>query len=146
MNLKVTLKKASAPLLFLMAALFVTTIYSSKAAIRQSVTDTTKEGIFSRVDVQPQFPGGFEALGKFLGDNIHYPAADKASKIEGRVICTFVIEKDGTISNIRALRAPTQAMAEEAVRVLGLSPAWKPGYQNGKAVRVVYTIPIAFKI
>jgi TonB family protein len=144
MNLKVTLKKASAPLLFLMAALFVTTIHSSKAAIRPSVTDTIKEGIFSRVDVQPQFPGGLQAFGVFLGNNIKYPADDAKNKVQGKVICKFVVEKDGHLSNIEVVRATTEAMGKEAVRVLSSSPKWTPGQQNGRLVRVYYMVPINF--
>ncbi|MGF7079216.1 energy transducer TonB [Mucilaginibacter sp. UYCu711] len=146
MNLKFTLKKSSAPLLFLLAALFVTTIHSSKAAIRRSVTDTIKEGIFSRVDVQPQFPGGLQAFGVFLGNNIKYPADDAKNKVQGRVICKFVVERDGHLSNIEILHTPTEAMGNEAVRVLSLSPKWTPGYQGGRLVRVYYTVPINFSL
>ncbi|MES2378567.1 MAG: energy transducer TonB [Bacteroidota bacterium] len=146
MNLKVALKKAVAPLLFLMPALFVTTIHSSKAAISRPVTDTIKEGIFARVDVQPQFPGGLQAFGVFLGNNIKYPADDAKNKIPGRVICKFVVEKDGHLSNIEVVRATTEAMGNEAVRVLSLSPKWTPGQQGGRLVRVYYTVPISFSL
>lgn len=146
MNPKVTLKKASAPLLFLMAVLFVTTIHSSKAAIRRSVTDTIKERIFARVEMQPQFPGGLQAFGVFLGNNIKYPADDAKNKIQGRVICKFVVERDGRLTNIEVLRTPTEAMGNEAVRVLALSPKWTPGQQGGRLVRVAYTVPISFNL
>jgi TonB family protein len=143
MNLKVTLKKASAPL-FLMVALFVTTIHSSKAAISRSVTDTIKERIFAHVERQPQFPGGLQAFGVFLGNNIKYPADDAKNKVQGRVICKFVVERDGSVSNIEVLSTTTEAMGKEAVRVLSLSPKWTPGYQDGRLVRVYYTVPINF--
>jgi TonB family protein len=146
MNLKNTLKKAATPLLFLTAALFVTNIHSSKAAIKQPVTDTTKETIFAKVDVQPQFPGGLEAFGVFLGNNIKYPADDAKNKVQGRVICKFVVEKNGQLTNIEVLRTPTEAMGKEAVRVLSLSPKWTPGQQGGRLVRVVYTVPISFSL
>jgi TonB family protein len=143
MNLKVTLKKASAPL-FLMVALFVTTIHSSKAAISRSVTDTIKERIFAHVERQPQFPGGLQAFGVFLGNNIKYPTDDAKNKVQGRVICKFVVERDGSVSNIEVLSTTTEAMGKEAVRVLSLSPKWTPGYQDGRLVRVYYTVPINF--
>jgi protein TonB len=146
MNLQLKSQNLVVPI-FILALMFSLTVSNSKAAaINKPLTDTIHERIFMQVETQPMFPGGFQALGKFLSDNIHYPAVDKANKTEGRVICTFVIEKDGTISNIRAVRTPTQAMGEEAVRVLSLSPVWKPGYQGGKTVRVAYTIPISFKL
>jgi TonB family protein len=102
--------------------------------------------IFSQVEKQPQFPGGISGFGHYLADNIKYPAADKASKTEGRVIASFVVEKNGTLSDVKAMRGPSESMKAEAVRVLLKSPKWIPGVQNGHAVRVVYTVPIQFTI
>ncbi|MES2426301.1 MAG: TonB family protein [Bacteroidota bacterium] len=132
----------------------VVTIITDHSAISYKkstkvVTDTVPKKdnkVFSQVETQPQFLGGLQAFGKFLADNIHYPAADRASKTEGRVIASFIVEADGTLSDIKALRSPTQAMGAEAVRVLTKSPRWKPGYQFGHAVRVSYTVPISFTL
>lgn len=146
MNLKLKNQNLLAPL-FVLALVFLLTLSTRKAAaINKSLTDTTRGPILNKVERYPEFPGGLEAFGKFLGDNIHYPAVDKANKTEGRVIVTFVVETNGALSNIRVVRTPTQAMGEEAVRVLSLSPAWKPGFQDGKFVRVAYTVPISFKL
>jgi len=109
--------------------------------------DTTHTSqIYTKVDMQPQFPGGLEAFGLFLGKNIRYPAEDAKNKTQGKVIVKFVVEQNGSISNITVMSSPTKAMADEATRVLGLSPLWHPGYQNGHTVRVWYAIPINFSL
>jgi len=145
MNLSV--KQKITATLFSVILLFLFGTTNSKATnVNITIADTTHEKIFAQVEMPPQFPGGIENFGVFLGQNIHYPADDAKNKIQGRVICTFIVEKDGTLSNIKALRSPTEAMAKEALRVLALSPVWKPGYQNGKLVRVAYTVPINFSL
>jgi len=112
-----------------------------------AVTDTPHEDnsqIFSAVEKEPEFPGGQAKFAQFLADNIKYPQDMVANGTSGRVIATFVVEKDGSLSNIKILRAPTPSAGDEAARVLALSPKWTPGYQNGQAVRVQYTVPVAF--
>lgn len=114
---------------------------------RLRLNDTTHNSqIYSRVDMQPQFPGGLEAFGLFLGKNIRYPAEDAKNKVKGKVIVKFVVEQDGRLSNITIVSSPTKAMADEATRVLSLSPVWNPGYQNGHTVRVWYAVPINFSL
>jgi TonB family protein len=102
--------------------------------------------IYSRVEKQPQFPGGLEAFGKFLSANIRYPKEDRESNISGRVICSFIVEADGTLTDIKAVRSPSDAMAKEAVRVLMLSPKWQPGLFDNKYVRTTFTVPINFNL
>ncbi|MGF7079217.1 TonB family protein [Mucilaginibacter sp. UYCu711] len=112
-----------------------------------NVDTVPKKGpVFSQVEKQPQFPGGISGFGRYLADNIKYPAADKEGKTEGRVIASFVVEDDGTLSDVKAIRGPSESMKTEAVRVLLKSPRWVPGVQNGHAVRVSYTVPIQFTI
>jgi TonB family protein len=108
--------------------------------------DTRKDVVFSQVEKQPGFPGGYQAFGQYLANNIKYPTVDKQNKTEGRVIVTFVVETDGTLSDIRAVRSPSETLSAEAIRVLLRSPKWIPGVQNDRQVRVAYTIPIAFKL
>lgn len=110
--------------------------------------DTVKKDgkIFMSVEQVPEFPGGLNAFGKFLGDNIKYPKADREKGIKGRVIATFVVEADGSLSNIKVTRGLSETIDAEAVRVLDISPKWKPGVQNGKAVRVQYSVPISFTL
>ena len=83
---------------------------------------------------------------KFLGKKINYPAPAKEAGTQGNVILTFVVERDGSLTEIKALRDPGNGLAEEAIRVLKLAPHWTPGIQNGKKVRVQYTIPISFTL
>ncbi|WP_317169453.1 energy transducer TonB [Mucilaginibacter humi] len=92
------------------------------------------------------FPGGLEAFGKYLANNIKFPAVDRENGTSGRVICSFVVEKDGSLTDIKAVRSPSQTMADEAIRVLKKSPKWTPGIQNNRPVRVNYTVPIAFQL
>ncbi len=107
-------------------------------------TETRK--VFTNVEVLPSFPGGLEAFGKFLGQNLRYPDVAKKVNIQGRVFCQFVVEKDGSLTNINVVRGIGGGCDEEAVRVLAISPKWMPGKQNGEVVRVSYTIPIFFSL
>jgi len=114
------------------------------AAPRNSVgVDTT---IYVSVDTAPHFPGGLPAFMVYLSTNLKYPAADKEKRITGKVYAVFVIEQDGSLSNIKAVRSPSDAMTAEATRVLASSPKWVPGQMNGKTVRVQYTLPINFEL
>jgi TonB family protein len=108
----------------------------------------TKPGnpVFTAVEVQPEFPGGEAGLGKFFQKNIHYPAADKQNHIQGKVYMQFIVEPTGVLSSFKVLRSPSDAMSKESVRVMKLSPKWKPGKQNGKSVRVEFTLPINFSL
>ncbi|RKD13244.1 hypothetical protein BCY91_10520 [Pelobium manganitolerans] len=111
-----------------------------------STNDTNNHEIFTNVEVLPSFPGGLEAFGKFLAQNLRYPDQAKKDKTQGRVFCQFVVEKDGSLSNIKVVRGIGGGCDEEAVRVLAISPKWHPGVQNGRLVRVGYTIPILFNL
>lgn len=102
--------------------------------------------VFDVVEVMPQFPGGAPALFEFLAKTIKYPAeAEKAGK-QGRVIATFVVKKDGSISGTHVVKSVDPLLDAEAVRVLNSMPNWTPGTQNGKAVNVKYTVPISFRL
>ena len=102
--------------------------------------------VFTNVEQLPSFPGGVKAFGEFLARNLKYPEKAKKDKIQGRVYLTFIIEKDGSLSGIKVARGIGSGCDEEAVRVLAKSPKWNPGKQNGKIVRVGYTIPIFFNL
>lgn len=120
---------------------------SGKAVnINRSVTDTTHDVVYSQVDVQPQYPDGFKALSAFIKQNLRYPADDAKNNIHGVAFCMFIIEKDGTVSHVKAMRSPTEAMSKEAIRVLLALPAFKPGYKGGQAVRTYYTMPVIFSL
>ena len=104
------------------------------------------EPIFTNVEVLPGFSGGLNAFGKFLAANLRYPAIARENNIQGRVFLSFVVEKDGGLSNIKVARGIGGGCDEEAVRVIAISPKWNPGMQNGKAVRVSYTVPVFFQL
>ncbi|RZL49451.1 MAG: energy transducer TonB [Pedobacter sp.] len=110
-----------------------------------SASDTT---IYSFVAVQnpPKFVGGIAEFYTFLGNNIKYPTEAKENKIQGNVFASFVVEKDGSLSNIKIDRKLGAGTDEEAVRVLGLSPKWEPGNIAGTPIRVKYNIPIKFSL
>ncbi len=104
------------------------------------------EKVFDVVEQMPCFPGGEAELMQFLSKNIKYPnEAEKAGQ-EGRVIATFVVEADGRVTNAQVVRSVAPLLDAEALRVIGLMPRWEPGQQDGKPVRVKYTIPITFKL
>ena len=108
--------------------------------------DPAYEKVFDVVEQMPEFVGGQAELMKFLAENVHYPeAAYKVGK-QGRVIATFIVEADGSVSNAKIVKKVSDELDAEALRVIGTMPKWKPGMQNGKAVRVKYTIPITFRL
>ena len=103
--------------------------------------------VFKVVETMPSFPGGDAALMKFISDNVRYPAIAQENGIQGRAICQFTVEKDGSISDIQIVRsAGDETLDKEAKRVIKSMPKWSPGKQRGKAVRVSYTIPINFRL
>lgn len=101
---------------------------------------------FTAIEKLPTFPGGMEAWAKFLSKNLRYPERASSAGVSGRVYMSFIVEKDGKITDIQVSRAAGYGFDEEAKRVLKLAPQWKPGIQNGKPVRVRYTMPINFTI
>jgi len=102
--------------------------------------------VFDVVEEMPQYPGGPQALFKFLSENVHYPAEAEKAGIQGRVIATFVVEKDGSISQPTVVKSVNPLLDAEAIRVISAMPNWIPGKQNGKVVRVKYTVPLSFNL
>ena len=105
-----------------------------------------EETPFIIVERMPEFPGGMNALQEFLAKNTRYPEDAKVTGIQGTVYLYFVVEKDGSISNIKTLRGIGGGCAEEAERVLKSMPKWKPGNQFGKPVRVSFNVPVIFRL
>ena len=101
---------------------------------------------FDVVENMPQFPGGPSKLFEFLAQNVNYPTEAEKANIQGRVIATFVVEKDGSISNAKVVKSIDPSLDAEALRVINAMPNWLPGKQNGKEVRVKYTVPISFHL
>ncbi len=104
------------------------------------------EEIFVVVEEAPQFPGGESAFMKYLNDNIRYPVIAQENGIQGRVTCQFVVERDGSISDVQVVRGQDPSLDKEAVRVIQGMPRWKPGKQRGAPVRVRYTLPVLFRL
>jgi protein TonB len=104
------------------------------------------EEIFVVVEEQPEFPGGSTAMMKFLSDNIRYPVIAQENGIHGRVICNFVVERDGSITDAQVVRGVDPSLDREAIRVIQQMPRWKPGKQRGAAVRVRFTLPVVFRL
>lgn len=102
--------------------------------------------IFDLVEQMPFFPGGDKKLMEYLKENIRYPEALADSCVQGRVVCSFVVEKNGSISNVKVAKSLDPLLDEEAVRVVNSMPKWIPGRQNGVAYRVRYYIPVNFRL
>ena len=110
-----------------------------------TITETKGDSIYSVVETMPDFPGGQKELLSFLSRNIKYPTKAIESKIQGRVIVQFVVNKDGSISNAKVVRSVDPDLDKEALRVINSMPKWKPGMQKGEPVSVKYTVPIVFR-
>jgi TonB family protein len=111
-----------------------------------SYNNRGKEYPFSQMEVEPVFKGGIEAFYKFLRQNVHYPTVAKLNNLQGKVFISFVIERDGSLTNIRIVRSIRSGCDEEAARAIKLSPPWISGTQYGVPVRVQYTTPISFTL
>lgn len=115
-------------------------------AVGDDSTVSDKEKVYQVVGQQPSFPGGREELFKYLAYNVKYPIDAAKNKIEGRVLVTFVVEHDGSISNVNVANSVYPSLDKESIRVVSGMPKWIPGKANGKTVRVKYTIPITFRL
>ena len=117
---------------------------TTTATNQQKATD--EKHIFSNPETMPQFPGGTKALAKYLSTKIKYPQEARKAGAQGRVILSFIVGADGSISNVKPIKSVHPALDAEAIRVIKAMPKWTPGRQNGKNVRVKYTIPVNFKM
>ena len=128
-------------LLSMMAVLCLMTANAQKTVVSQS-----NQNVYDQVEEMPEFPGGMPALIEFLQTNIKYPKDAIKQEVGGRVMVMFVVETDGSISNVRVARKVFPSLDEEAVRVVKTMPKWKPGKEKGRLVRVNYTLPVVFSI
>lgn len=102
--------------------------------------------VFDVVEQMPAFPGGMAALNSYLKDNLRYPPVAMENGVQGRVIVSFVVEKDGSVTDVNVARSADPSLDKEAVRVVKAMPKWIPGKQNGQAVRVKYNVPVTFRL
>ena len=105
---------------------------------------SNKSNIFVAVEQAPDFPGGTQAFYKYIASNLKYPAVASLLGLTGKVYLTFVVDKDGSVTDVKPIKCLGAGCESEAVRVVSMSPKWQPGVQKGKPVRVAYTIPITF--
>ena len=110
----------------------------------ENLADSNK--VYDVAEVMPEYPGGRSAMQYFLQTQMVYPVEARKKGVQGRVIVSFVVEKDGTLSQAKVVRSIEANLDEESLRVVKSMPRWNPGRQNGKAVRVKYTVPIVFRL
>ena len=102
--------------------------------------------MYDVVEQMPCFPGGNQKMQDFIEKNLHYPKECAEKEIQGRVIIALVVERNGTLTNIRVVKSVNPALDKEAMRIINLMPKWIPGRQSDKTVRVKYIIPITFQL
>ncbi len=117
-----------------------------QAPVAAPIQEEEDNVVFQVVETMPSFPGGDAALFKFLGENVKYPVIAQENGIQGRVICQFVVNRDGSIVDVEVVRPVDSSLDKEAIRVIKSMPKWSPGKQRGKSVRVKYTLPVNFKL
>ena len=123
----------------MMAVLCLMTANAQKTVVSQS-----KQNVYDVVEQMPEFPGGMPAMIEFLQTNLNYPKDAKKQNVGGRILVMFVVEADGSISNVRVAKKVFPSLDAEALRVVKAMPKWNPGKEKGKPVRVNFTIPIVF--
>ena len=115
-------------------------------ATETTTNENDNNEVYLVVDQMPEFPGGMGALMKYFSDNVRYPVYAAEKKIQGRVICQFVVNKDGSISDIKVIKGVDKSLDREAVRLIENMPYWKPGVLNEEKVRCKYTVPVSFRL
>ena len=109
-----------------------------------SQSDDSDNTVYRMVEEMAQFPGGQTEMLKFIQENRQYPEAAKANDVHGKVMVTFIIERDGSLSDVKVMRGLGSGCDEEAIRVIQSMPKWKPGKQRGKEVRTSMILPVTF--
>ena len=122
-------------------------VASAPLPLRTETKKSTEEGAFLVVDELPEFPqGGINGLMRYLTQHVRYPIVAQKNRIQGRVLCQFIVNADGSIADVQVLNGVHPALNAEAVRVLRAMPRWKPGKQKGEPVRVRCTLPVEFRL
>ena len=131
---------------FLLLMLLFASLASVNAQEQSIDQKVDSNHLYQVVEEMPQFLGGQKELVKFLSSNVQYPAEACRAKIQGRAIVSFVVEPDGSVTNVGIAKGVAKILDDEAIRVVSMSPKWKPGKIGGKPVRVKYNLPITFKL
>lgn len=130
--------------LILMSFMAVCCLMTANA--QKTVVSQTNQKVYDEVEQMPEYPGGMPAMIEFLQTNIKYPEDALKQKVEGRVMVQFVVETDGSISDVHVAKQVFPSLDAEAIRVVQVMPKWVPGRENGKVVRVKYNLPIVFRM
>ncbi len=117
-----------------------------QAPVEMPEEDPEENIVFVVAEKMPSFPGGQQALMKYLSENIRYPVIAQENGVQGRVIVQFTVRKDGSIDDVKVVKSADPSLDKEAVRLIKSVPAWEPGMQRGKAVHCKFTVPIVFKL
>ena len=124
--------------------------WNKSAVVKKA--DVAKEAVpeddkvYEVVEQMPQFVGGDASLMKYLSENVKYPVEAQKNGVQGRIVISFIVEKDGAVSNVKIARSVDDLLDKEACRVVKQMPKWTPGMQNGKPVRVKYNVPVSFRL
>lgn len=129
--------------LSLFALLIMLCAFSLNVNAQEKKSDNS-DVVFTVVENEAEFPGGVEAMNRFMAENIKYPTLAKQKNIEGKVIISFIVEKNGTLSDIRTIKDIGEGCGDEGVRIVKLMPKWKPAKQKGQPVRQQFLLPISF--
>lgn len=113
-------------------------------ALPMNAQSESSTKVYDEVDEMPSFPGGLNGLMTFLSQNMVYPVTAQENGVQGRVIVSFVVETDGSITDVKVARSVDPSLDREAMRVVKAMPKWTPGKKDGKPVRVKYTVPMVF--
>ena len=127
--------------MFMLAVLLM----ANTSALAQNKKSASNK-VYEKAEVMPEYPGGDQAMMDFVANNVEYPQEARDKEISGRVMVGFIVEKDGSISDVKVVKSIGGGCDEEAVRVVKAMPKWKPGKEKGKPVRVSYMMPFTFKL
>ena len=140
-RLKAAKKMKKLILMLLMAECCLMTAHAQKTVVSQ-----TNQKVFDTVEQMPEYPGGMQAMIAFLQTNMKYPEDAAKQKVEGRVMVQFIVETDGSISDVHVAKQVFPSLDAEAIRVVQAMPKWTPGKEKGNVVRVKYNLPIVFRM
>ena len=140
-RLKTAKKMKKLILILLMAECCLMTAHAQKTVVSQ-----TNQKVFDTVEQMPEYPGGMQAMIAFLQTNMKYPEDAAKQKVEGRVMVQFIVETDGSISDVHVAKQVFPSLDAEAIRVVQAMPKWTPGKEKGNVVRVKYNLPIVFRM
>ena len=140
-RLKTAKKMKKLILMLLMAECCLMTAHAQKTVVSQ-----TNQKVFDTVEQMPEYPGGMQAMIAFLQTNMKYPEDAAKQKVEGRVMVQFIVETDGSVSDVHVAKQVFPSLDAEAIRVVQAMPKWTPGKEKGQVVRVKYNLPIVFRM